>query len=552
MDDQTKLTAVNNNSRKPTRFLSINQLTKWTDDARKLLLNFSTIIIILTLVPILLWIIVQELTSDSIRIESFLVSEKLKENGFSGEVVKSQFIGKMVKIKEQAQTSFRGMEFVAQPRDIVQIEVPGVGVSLGSLIDSIKTFFGFHRRIGGELLYDEDKIHLTLHIRGKTSNRFRSEKIVKNKYFEAVQDLLSKAAQTVYEMEEPYLLAIYFYHQGPSQKQKTVSLLRKALLNPNEDDPWAYNLLGILEEVSGNYDAAIEHYTEARALDPNFALAYLNRGRLHVEKKHVIEASWDLSMAATLSKSKIISATAFYELGRLQALLVGNYDRARTMYTRAIEHRPGLAKAYYGRGRLYYWQGLENVRMWKEQKTLLNPNPCYRDPKIVQIPELSKALADYKKASFFEPEGIKPFNARGEVYQLQGMCDEAVKSFMEAIDRDSTYSSAYYNLGQTYFYLSNFEEALVQVDKALNNSTDNVNAHLLKGKIYFVKFAISSRHELDLGLIQGHLRKAQKYLCWVINRSISPDEEAYEEAHELLKELADRPELPSGTEVCPR
>ena len=70
---------------------------------------------------------------------------------------------------------------------------------------------------------------------------------------------------------------------------------------------------------AGDYKKAIEHYTKAIEIDPDFALAYNNRG------------------------------VAYYNMGR--------YNEAIADYTKAIELDPEYAMAYNNRGVDYYYLG---------------------------------------------------------------------------------------------------------------------------------------------------------------------------------------------------
>ena len=94
--------------------------------------------------------------------------------------------------------------------------------------------------------------------------------------------------------------------RGPEARQKR----REAVIHNNR---------GVAYANKGDYDLAVEAFTNAIALNPNLAMAYSNRGGAYRDK--------------------------------------GDYDRAIEDCTRAIELNPDLAMAYNNRGSAYEREG---------------------------------------------------------------------------------------------------------------------------------------------------------------------------------------------------
>ena len=113
--------------------------------------------------------------------------------------------------------------------------------------------------------------------------------------------------------------------------------INKALLFPDnwEDEkrytPYKKLYEGVKAEKDGNFSDAIDQYTDAINLNPDFADAYKRRGRIFYYKRYSEKARHDLERAIRLDASdKIIDVHPyFYELnvGRMNLLLGEIYDR---------------------------------------------------------------------------------------------------------------------------------------------------------------------------------------------------------------------------------
>jgi tetratricopeptide (TPR) repeat protein len=109
-------------------------------------------------------------------------------------------------------------------------------------------------------------------------------------------------------------------------------LLNRGEVEPLLPDATAYYNRGNANSRQGHYDLAINNYTKAIELDPNYIDAYLNRGN------------------------------AYFEKGRIR-LAIADFDQA-------IELSPRYASAYNNRGMAYYSQGVKNQAIADIKKAL--------------------------------------------------------------------------------------------------------------------------------------------------------------------------------------
>ena len=149
------------------------------------------------------------------------------------------------------------------------------------------------------------------------------------------------------------------------------------------------------------YDDAIEAYTSAIALDPNYAAAYNNRGVAYKNKGQNDRAIEDYNKAIALDPNY---AAAYNNRG-IAYNDKGQYDRAIEDYSKAIALNPNLAFAYVQRGHMYGS---------KEQ--------------------YNRAIEDYSKAIALDPNLAQAYTSRGFVYDISDNMGRAISDFQKACD----------------------------------------------------------------------------------------------------------------------
>ena len=94
------------------------------------------------------------------------------------------------------------------------------------------------------------------------------------------------------------------------------------------------------------YQLAIDNYTSAIKIDPDFVFAYINRGIAYDELENYTAAIADYTSALKINPDY---ASAYYNRG-LTYQNLENYTAAIADYTSAIRINPDYAKAYVNRG----------------------------------------------------------------------------------------------------------------------------------------------------------------------------------------------------------
>jgi tetratricopeptide (TPR) repeat protein len=100
------------------------------------------------------------------------------------------------------------------------------------------------------------------------------------------------------------------------------------------------------------YDEAIEAFTSAIVVDPNYVDAYYSRGIAYYKNGQHDRAIDDYNKAIALNPNYV---GAYYRCGDIYFYYMeGQYDRAIENFNKVIQLDPNDVQAYYKRGLVYY------------------------------------------------------------------------------------------------------------------------------------------------------------------------------------------------------
>jgi len=214
----------------------------------------------------------------------------------------------------------------------------------------------------------------------------------------------------------------------------------------------AYILRGAGYARSGEYDRAINEYTQALRLNPNDALALYNRGDAYNSKGEYERAIQDFTLALTLRPD---FALAFNGRG-IAYDGNGDPDRAIQDYNQAIRLKPDYAEAFYNRGRAYKRKGDDE-----------------------------RAIQDYSQAIRFKPDFAVAFNNRGNIYRGKGQHARAIQDYDQAIRIDPNFVIAFKNRGDVYGGRGEFDRAIQDYSQAVKIAPDFAIGFKARGDIYY-------------------------------------------------------------------
>jgi Flp pilus assembly protein TadD len=122
--------------------------------------------------------------------------------------------------------------------------------------------------------------------------------------------------------------------------------------------PKGYNT-AINAAKAGNYDEAIQLFSDINLTNPDFSNAYTNLGLLHWQKGNKDKARQAFDKALALDPNDAVSYNHLGVMLREQ----GKFSEAKDMYLNALQHKPDDALACLNLGILYdlYLQDLPNA-----------------------------------------------------------------------------------------------------------------------------------------------------------------------------------------------
>ena len=216
-----------------------------------------------------------------------------------------------------------------------------------------------------------------------------------------------------------------------------------------------------------DHNEALAAYSEAIRLDPNYAMAYNNRGYTYTELKQYDRAMTDLNRAIELDPKNDL---AYNNRGRVFARR-RQYDQAIADYNKAIELNPNYAKAYNNRG--YVYDDLKQYeRAIADYTKAIELNPSFamaynnRGFTFIGMKNFERAILDFDKALEIKPDFDWAYNNRGNAYYHLKQYDKALSDYSRAIECNPNYAKAYNNRGMIYKLLGDTARAQADFDKA--------------------------------------------------------------------------------------
>jgi tetratricopeptide (TPR) repeat protein len=229
-------------------------------------------------------------------------------------------------------------------------------------------------------------------------------------------------------------------------------------------------LFGLLKK---EYDKAIEDYSKAIDLKPDYADAYFDRGNAWSEKKEYDKAIEDYDKATYLKPD---NAIAYYNRGN-RWLNKKEYDKAIEDYSKAIELKPDYPLAYGNRGNAWT-EKKEYDKAIEDFGKVIELRPDYTDACFnrgnvwSEKKEYDKAIEDYNKAIELNPDDAGAYNNRGAAWKGKKEYDRAIEDYSKAIELKPDYTLSYYNRGNVWYDKNEYEKAIADYSKALELNPD--------------------------------------------------------------------------------
>ena len=237
------------------------------------------------------------------------------------------------------------------------------------------------------------------------------------------------------------------------------------------------------KQTAEGLQRATEHFEQAIALDPAYALAYAGLADAY----NLIGAWGGVPPSLVLPRAKSCArkaveldetlAEAHTALGGVMAMYDWDWRRAEREFRRALELSPGYATAHH----------------------------AYAMVCLVPAVRLDEALAEVRRASELDPLSLFINTSIGMVLNYAHRYDEAVEQFRRVIELESGYFMAHWGLGYAYEQKGLFDEAAAAYRKAAALSGGSPS--VLKSLAHL--FAVSGEKEEARALLNGLQEEAR-------------------------------------------
>jgi len=188
---------------------------------------------------------------------------------------------------------------------------------------------------------------------------------------------------------------------------------------------------------------SIQHFDNAISLDPNFALAELNRANVSPTAKEFfdhLQKAVTLSEKASDGERMLIQAT--------EAGANGNQTKQRETLERLVATYPNDERAHFNLGGYYFGQQ-----------------------------DYKQAISHYKKATDLDPTYSTAFNILGYAYRQDENYNEAENAFKKYIELIPNDPNPYDSYAELLLKMGRFDEAITQYKKALAIDSNFLNSH---------------------------------------------------------------------------
>jgi tetratricopeptide (TPR) repeat protein len=225
---------------------------------------------------------------------------------------------------------------------------------------------------------------------------------------------------------------------------------------------------GLAYSALGQWNKAIADYSKTIEIDPKFATAYSNRSVAYNNL-----GQWNKSIADCTRVIEIgPNCKDTYSNRGIAYCNLGQWDKAINDYTKAIALDPNYATAYYNLGVAHY--NIEQIdKAIDDFSRAIAINPKYTDAwynrgiAYKNLELWDKAIADYTRAIGIDPNLVEAYSDRGIAYTNLGQWDKAIDDYTRAIGINPEYVNAWSNRGVAYCHLGQWKMAIDDFSRAI-------------------------------------------------------------------------------------
>ena len=270
----------------------------------------------------------------------------------------------------------------------------------------------------------------------------------------------------------------------PSKYQRIIDDYNKALII-NPQFALAYLNRGLAYFSQGDYQRAIDDYNKALKINPQSALAYSNRGLAYLSRGDYQQAIDDFNQVLKIDPQ---FANAYLNRG-IAYLARRDYQQAIDDFNRVLKIDPQFANAYLNRGSAYDEQGDYQQAIDDYNRALkINPQSANaylnRGTAYQKQGNYQQAIDDYNQALKINPQSALPYSNRGAAYFKQRDYQRAIDDFNQVIQTNPQLAIPYMNRGVAYKEQGNYQRAIDDYNRALKINPQFAEGYSNRGLAY--------------------------------------------------------------------
>lgn len=324
-----------------------------------------------------------------------------------------------------------------------------------------------------------------------------------------------------------YYRALIYFNTG--DKQLALEDLKKAFSFDKKNYEY-YLLRGKIYEEFNELDIALDDYSTCISLKPDNLEAYIRRAKIYLNKNNTSDALKDLSEAIKIDNQNV----DVYLLRADIHITNKSFNDAINDLTKVIELKYDTEQVRYKRASLYF-QIKAYDKAIKDFKECLEKNPQYEQYNVAyylarsyeELKDFDNSLEWYIKVSKIKPskeilfkiakiyydknilnESLEYLNKvldldkghidalllRSNINFLNSNFDECIKDLSTLVSLGKTSSEIYYKLGLCNYKKTRYEEAILNLNKAIEldpsgdcGSKEPASAYYYRAESYYQK-----------------------------------------------------------------
>jgi tetratricopeptide (TPR) repeat protein len=303
------------------------------------------------------------------------------------------------------------------------------------------------------------------------------------------------------------------------------------------ETPYYYYSLG--EESWDSPERAIEYFTMALEIDPDFSLAYWSRGHRYF-KLGMEDKGWkDIETAFKVDPSYTRAAVWLADRTRDY----GDPESALKILNVALEYRPGSVEALQSRAWSYMYLDMKDEAL-KDLELALEISPDFIKPEVRKslghllkdIGRFEEAEEQFLLAAQERPEDAGIQIALGQFYKERGKLAQAEEAMTKAVDMQQDNPWTRFERGRFYLEIGNPDAALADFELVVGEKADPYFYFSYAEALFYSGF---NREALEIANRALELTDGNKYerlIRGYVLLSLNDADAAFEDFELSLKE----------------